>query len=648
MKEVTPQLEDGASDLARILPSETPSERPAPPWGAIHELVAAGDSSSLQEAILSLMEAVGLDCPHLGLSGVRGEGWQLTAHRGVPESLLDQVRENLVRMASDLSEPAIHSLPGELWHHLAPIESEGGLLGVVGWLRGEELPAADIEPVEALIAAALKRLCRGAKQRKRSSMREAVRRAALAVGEAKDLGTMLQAIAERARLLTGAAAVAVRGRGADSESDTWVIRGSASVSAPRPENWAHRILIRHQGRQLAEIRLREGKAGERPTEDDLVLARLFAEHVGALVASASAKSQLMREISIQNRTVRWLAGVVEHLPVPTLLVHPAHEGSTTWLNRRAKSLLACEGELSVGELRPLLLTEDGQPFPPRAHPLDRVLRGEKVHRLEAQIVVREEEVPRFVVFHGEAISGMDACFAAVIALEDVSAFKTLERMREQWASLITHDLRQPLTSILGFASLLAQQEDLDPSIRQKLSMISAAARRLVRISRDLLDASLMDARQLGIERSPTDLGALARGLTDELSREDGKLPIRLLSDPELPPVHVDPVRIEQVLENLLSNARKYGRTGSEVLLRIERVGEEIRVHVHNEGEGLDPSEMGTIFTRFYRGQTAQRTSAPGMGLGLYICRALVEAHGGRIWATSRPGEEVVFSFTLPL
>ncbi len=103
MKEVTPQLEDGASDLARILPSETPSERPAPPWGAIHELVAAGDSSSLQEAILSLMEAVGLDCPHLGLSGVRGEGWQLTAHRGVPESLLDQVRENLVRMASDLS-----------------------------------------------------------------------------------------------------------------------------------------------------------------------------------------------------------------------------------------------------------------------------------------------------------------------------------------------------------------------------------------------------------------------------------------------------------------------------------------------------------------------------------------------------------------
>lgn len=648
MKEASPHAEAGAPEFTSVLPSEPAAEGKQPPWSAIAPLVAAGDRSTLLEAILSLMEAKGLDCPHLYLADPKGEGWQIAAQRGVPESLLDQVKENLAGVAGGQPAEAPRVLPGELRHRIARVEREGELVGLVGWLCGEETTSGRIEEIEALIGAALQRITRAAKQRKRSSMREAVRRAALAVGEAKDLGTMLQAIAERARLLSGAGAVAVRGRGAASAEDAWVVRGTGSVIAPRPEGWAHRIPIRHQGRQLAEIRVREGAAGERPRDDDLALTRLFAEHVGALVASASAKSQLMREVSAQSRTVRWLASVVEHLPVATLLIHPSAEGPLTWLNRRAKTLLGCEGETTVEALLPLLLTVDGRPYPPHLHPVARVLRGERLHRHEAQLLPREEEVPRFVVFHGEAISGGDKSLAAVIALEDVSAFKTLERMREQWATLITHDLRQPLTSIVGFTSLLAQQEDLDPSIRHKITVIGSAARRLVRISRDLLDASLMDVRQLGLERSPIDLCELARGLADELSRESDGRPIRLIAAQDIPRVTADPVRIEQVLENLLSNARKYGRPGSEVILRIERADAELRVHVHNEGEALEPEELCRLFTRFYRGENAQRAAAPGMGLGLYICRALVEAHGGRIWAESAPAGEVVFSFSLPL
>lgn len=645
MKEAVPHPGAGGNELAGVLPAEPSADHPFPPWSAISRLVAAGDRTSLQEAILSLMEAMGLECPHLGLADPKGEGWHLVAHRGVPETLLETVQENLVGAARGLALEEPRPLPGGLYHRIAVIESENELLGLVGWLCGEEMHGRSIRPIEALIGAALQRVSRGARQRKRSSLREAVRRAALAVGESKDLGTMLEAIAERARLLTGASAVAVRGRGAESEEDSWVFRGSGSVISPRPESWPHRVSIRHQGRQLAEIRLRDG---ERPTEDDLAIARLFAEHVGALVASASAKSQLIREISAQNRTVRWLASVVEHLPVATLLIHPSAEGPVTWLNRRAKSLLGCEGETTVEALQPLLLTEDGRPYPPHLHPFARVLRGESIHRHEAQLLVKEEGIPRFVVFHGEAISGAERSLAAVIALEDVSAFKTLERMREQWATLITHDLRQPLSSILGFASLLAQREDLDPSIRQKLSVISSASRRLVRISRDLLDASLMDASQLSLERTSTDLCELARGLVDEISRESDEIPIRLLAASDLPRAHVDPVRIEQVLENLLSNALKYRRAGSEVVVHIERAGEELRLHVQNECEGLDPADLDRIFTRFYRGENAQRTAAPGMGLGLYICRALIEAHGGRIWAEITPRGEAVFSLSLPL
>lgn len=625
-----------------------PTEGPSRTSAAIARLVAATDGNSLQEAILCLMEGVGLGCPHLGLRDARGGDWQIAAQRGVPETLLDQVRQNLEEVAGGLSAKMPAFLPGGLQHRIAPIHREEELLGLVGWLEPMEEGEKDLGPIVEFIEAALHRISRGAKQRRRSSQREAVRRAALAVGEARDLGTMLEAIAERARLLTGAEAVAVRGRGQVAKEDSWLIRGAASVVVPRPEFWPHRIPIRHQGRQLAELRLRDGGAGRRPTEDDLALARLFAEHVGALVASASAKSLLMREVSAQNRTVRWLASVVEHLPVATLLMHPTPGGISVWLNRRAKVLLDSEGETKLEALEPLLLAEDGRPFPPKLHPFARVARGESIHRLEAQLVGREEGAPRSIVFHGEAIPGNDDNLAAVIALEDVSAFKTLERMREQWASVITHDLRQPITSIMGFASLLAQQEDLPPPIRNKITVICSAARRLVRISRDLVDASLMDARQLGLERSSTDLCSLVRGLAAELSRESAELPIRLVIDADIPPVFVDSVRIEQVLENLLSNARKYGRPGSEVILHVERGKGEVRVHVRNVGEPLDSEERERVFTRFYRGENALRTAAPGMGLGLYICRALVEAHGGRIWTECTPEQEVVFSFSLPV
>jgi len=617
------------------------------PWEDVARLVAATNRTALLDALLSLMEVRGLACPHVYLAEGRGGGFRLAAQRGLPESYLDEVEQNLAAVASGDASEGIRLLAGGLRHGVAAIRDRGELLGLAGWLVDEREPPPSIEPIAGLIGAAFVRLHQGAQQRRRSSEREAVRRAALAVGEARDLESMLQAIAERARLLTGAERVAVRESGPAGKG-SWIVRGPGGVKVPRPEDWVHRIPIRHQGRQLAEIRLPAAEGSERPTHDDLRLAALFAEHVGAIVASASAKSQLIREVFEQTRLVRWLGSLVEHLPVATLLIHGKSDRLEVWVNRRGRSLLGCEKEVDIDRLLPLLLSVEGRPFAPHLHPLSRVLRGESLLRQEAQIVDPEEDVPRFVVFHGELIGECAEGLAAVVAIEDVTAFKTLERMREQWASIVTHDLRQPLTSIVGFASLLAQQEDIPPAIRNKIEIISSAARRLVRISRDLLDASLMDARHLDLDKRTTDLPALARGLARELGREADSLPIHVLADPEVPPVKVDPVRIEQVIENLLTNALKYGREGSAILVRVEGARSEVRVHVQNEGEGLEPGELTQVFQRFYRGRNARRNDKPGVGLGLFIARTLVEAHGGRIWATSIPGKEIVFSFALPV
>ena len=111
---------------------------------------------------------------------------------------------------------------------------------------------------------------------------------------------------------------------------------------------------------------------------------------------------------------------------------------------------------------------------------------------------------------------------------------------------------------------------------------------------------------------------------------------------------VDPVRIEQVLENLLSNAVKYGDPGYDIAVVWERRGPEVWISIVNHGYGIPPEEMETLFRRFGRTRSAQDSGSPGLGLGLYICKGLVEAHGGRIWAESTPGETTAFRIALPL
>src|SRR5204863_7733324 len=110
----------------------------------------------------------------------------------------------------------------------------------------------------------------------------------------------------------------------------------------------------------------------------------------------------------------------------------------------------------------------------------------------------------------------------------------------------------------------------------------------------------------------------------------------------------DPIRLEQVLVNLLSNAVKYGEANSEILIRLNRTGHDIEVSISNHGGGIAPDELPRIFDRFYRSTNSRRAGVPGLGLGLYISKGLVDAHGGRIWAESIPGETTTFHVMFPL
>ena len=232
-------------------------------------------------------------------------------------------------------------------------------------------------------------------------------------------------------------------------------------------------------------------------------------------------------------------------------------------------------------------------------------------------------------------------------VDDITHIKELERLREEWTSLVAHDLRQPL-SVLTMASdfLPTLRKGTSQEERTTLQSIQSATQTIERMVDDLLDMSLLEAHRLKLDRKWTDLHVMVRETAKQMSylanaridvHESGQ-PVSCL---------VDPMRIGQVLGNLISNAVKYGDPKTPVDVSVDRTDAEVKIAVTNRGPGIASDEMPRLFERFMRSNTARGSGVTGLGLGLYIARGIVEAHGGRIWADSAPGKATTFYITLP-
>lgn len=224
--------------------------------------------------------------------------------------------------------------------------------------------------------------------------------------------------------------------------------------------------------------------------------------------------------------------------------------------------------------------------------------------------------------------------------------------RDEFLSIASHELRTPVTGIKGYAQLLlrAQAANRLESTRltRSLHAIDDATDRLTTLTQDLLDVSRIRLGQLPLRLQETDLEELVRRVA---YRFGDQLPpgIELIVDLQapLPPIQADPDRLEQVISNLLDNAIKYSPEGGTVMVELGRAGVQIRIAVRDQGIGLPADAEATIFRPFGRAPNASSRNLPGMGLGLYICRNIVERHGGTVTATS-PGEGLGTTFELTL
>ncbi len=233
--------------------------------------------------------------------------------------------------------------------------------------------------------------------------------------------------------------------------------------------------------------------------------------------------------------------------------------------------------------------------------------------------------------------------------QDVTELREAERLRDEWTSVIAHDLRQPIGVILMAASALPtlHTEGLHDKETLFLSRISGAANTLSRMVEDLLDLSLLEARRLELQCKWVDARQMVSDAIARLAHVTGDRRVRVLANNAVGDVFVDPMRVGQVLGNLLSNAVKYGERGTEIVVRLEQHATEVEIAVTNQGSGIRPEDLRHLFGRFMRSREARGSGTPGLGVGLYIARELIEAHKGRIWAESTPGKSTTFHLTLP-
>jgi PAS domain S-box-containing protein len=233
----------------------------------------------------------------------------------------------------------------------------------------------------------------------------------------------------------------------------------------------------------------------------------------------------------------------------------------------------------------------------------------------------------------------------ISALRDIRERRALERLQQELLATVTHDLKNPLASISGHAQLMRRRQTYT---ERSIETILSETRRLGRLIDDLLDVTRAEAGQLTLTRDWGDLLAAVQAAVEAAQAVSAAHRVELVC-PDGPLVaFIDRDRVEQVVQNLLLNAIKYSPDGGVVRVEVDDRGDELQIVVGDSGIGIEPEILPRLFGRFYRSPSARERRLPGLGLGLYVTRSLVEAHGGRIWAESAgSGQGSRFVVVLP-
>ncbi len=403
--------------------------------------------------------------------------------------------------------------------------------------------------------------------------------------------------------------------------------------------------MRHRGADVGSFFLADKADGEAFTDEDEEALMLFASQAASAIANARTHRN-------EQRARANLEALVETTPVG-VVVFDARSGRPVSFNREARRIV--EGLHMPGRPPEELLEvvsfsrADGREVSLAEFPIAQYLGiGETIRAEEVVLSVPDGRSVRMLI-NATPIHAEDGAVASVVVtMQDLAPLDEIERMRTEFLSLVSHELRTPLAAIMGsIGTVLDASQALDPAeLREFLRVIDEQARHMRGLIGDLLDSGRIDAGTLSVAPEPSEVGDLVEQARSTFMGGGGRHGIVLDLPAGLSPVMADPRRIVQVLNNLFANAARHAPESAPIRVAAVREGSHVAVAVSDEGRGVAPDRLPHLFSK-HRGP-GEDGEGTGHGLGLAICKGLVEAHGGRIRAESPgPGLGTTVTFTLP-
>ena len=404
--------------------------------------------------------------------------------------------------------------------------------------------------------------------------------------------------------------------------------------------------VLHRGQRVGNVYVAEKEAGREFTREDEETLVMFASQAALVIANARTHRE-------EQRARTDLETLIDTSPVG-VVVFDARTGAPVSFNREVGRIV--DG-LRTADQPPEQLLEvltvlraDGREVSLLELPLAQALNtGETVRAEEIVLRVPDGRSVTALLNATPIRSEEGEVDSFVVTLQDLTPLEELERLRAEFLAMVSHELRTPLTSVKGaVASLLDPAAGLNPAeTAQFHRIIDAQADRMRRMISDLLDVARIETGDLAVSPQPAEVAVLVREAANAFRSGGGRHGIDIDLAPELPWVMADRLRLVQVLGNLLSNAARNSSESSPIRVSAVAEGFQVAVSVSDEGRGIPAESLPRLFRKFSRVEGDEPRG--DTGLGLAICKGIVEAHGGRIRAESGgPGLGAAFTFTVPM
>ncbi len=383
------------------------------------------------------------------------------------------------------------------------------------------------------------------------------------------------------------------------------------------------------------------------TPNDMQILKSFADQAAIAVHNAQLYERVNRERKRLDAFVRHSADGVMVLNGQRgiLMFNPALERMTGWtagdvIGRPEEDVIVWDVVDPVS-LREAII--DGWPQPPLDEdaPESLYVEGD---------IIRQDGLNLSVAITYSPLFGSDGRLVNIIAnVRDITNFRRAQEMQSVFVSGISHELKTPVALIKGYAGTLRREDaEWDPAvIGNGLEVIEDEADRLTELIENLLSASKLQVEAMQLDLSPVRLDDLAARVVERFRTQSSKHNFTLSFANDFPFIQADEARLRRVFDNLLSNAVKYSPGGGTVEVGGQATAESVMVYVRDQGVGISQEEQSRVFDRFYRVDSTLSRKTQGTGLGLYLAKAVIEAHNGTIGVESQPGQGATFFFSLP-